>query len=175
MKKISIAYGRSEVRGFVANYKLILTVDNFVSKREISLVIIYYCTSFWQKTKSFTKEMYQTWTVYSGLDVLVYFGAVRFIWCFFCNKTSTSGKHCLCVWISSRHSGQSCHWRRWTILTVKDCCHQVLESFTQSGNSFICVLKKYLEYCPWKRKNNNSEWCLLGNAGSYSLCHYTYI
>lgn len=36
MKKISIAYGRrSEERGFVANYKLILTVDDFVFKRNI--------------------------------------------------------------------------------------------------------------------------------------------
>lgn len=142
MKKISVAYGRrSEVRGFVANYKLILTVDNFVSKREISLVIIYYCTSFWQKTKPFIKEMYQTWTAHCSLDVLMYFEAVRFIRCFFCNKTSTSGKHCLCVWISSHHSGQSCQWRRWTILTVKDCWYQVLKGFTQIKVVILCVLK----------------------------------
>lgn len=35
MKKISIAYGgKSEERGFVASYKLMLTVDSFIFKKK---------------------------------------------------------------------------------------------------------------------------------------------
>ena len=114
--------------------------------KHILLVIIYNCTSVWQKTN--IKEVYQSWTVHSFcLDILMYFEAVRFIWCFSCNKTFTSGKHCVCVWFLSHHLGQTLHWRRWTILTAGKRLTPSTEMFHSNQIDPLC-LKTSLGNCP---------------------------
>lgn len=117
----------------------------------------------WNSLKRCIKHL----SVYSScvLDVLMYFEAVRFIWCFFCNKTSTSGNHVLSVWIPSLQINHTAKGDEEAFWLSNDCTH--LKRSNASLKSKRRVLK-------WTLRSRNMTWeCrLLVSAGSYWLTHY---